>query len=119
MDEITETKTAYKNLWDSHVDTAKKLIAAEKKLIAAEKRIDKLKHENEILNKKMSISYSKMLENDNDALKMGGEILRKEIKILELKNRTSLANNLCPDHRDKQAGKPCLACEIERLEKKK
>lgn len=41
--------------------------------------------------------------------------LRREIAILELKNRSSLANNLCPDHRDKQQGKPCLACEIERL----
>lgn len=27
----------------------------------------------------------------------------------------SLANNLCSDHRDKQSGKPCLACEIDRL----
>ncbi len=33
-----------------------------------------------------------------------------------LKCNNSLANNLCPDHRDKQAGKPCLACEIERLQ---
>ncbi len=41
----------------------------------------------------------------------------KEIKILELKNKSSLANNLCPDHRDKQAGKSCLACEIERKDK--
>lgn len=41
--------------------------------------------------------------------------LRKKIKILELKNKTSLANNLCPDHRDKQEGKPCLACKIEAL----
>lgn len=24
---------------------------------------------------------------------------------------------LCPDHRDKQSGKPCLACEVERLER--
>jgi hypothetical protein len=37
----------------------------------------------------------------------------KVIKILELKNKSSLANNLCPDHRDKQAGKSCLACTIE------
>lgn len=44
------------------------------------------------------------------------ELLRK-IATLELKNRSSLANNLCPDHRDKQADKHCLACEIERLEK--
>ena len=38
-----------------------------------------------------------------------------EIKFLMAKTNNSLANNLCPDHRDKQAGKPCLACEIERL----
>lgn len=37
-------------------------------------------------------------------------------KILELKCAASLANNLCPDHRDKQLGKPCLACTIEHLE---
>lgn len=24
---------------------------------------------------------------------------------------------LCPDHRDKQVGKPCLACRIEELER--
>lgn len=40
----------------------------------------------------------------------------RRIKILELKANNSLANNLCPDHRDKQNGKPCLACVIERLE---
>lgn len=38
------------------------------------------------------------------------------IKQLEIKNKASLANNLCPDHRDKQKGKSCLACEIERLQ---
>lgn len=43
------------------------------------------------------------------------ERLTKELRIAELKNRGTLANNLCPDHRDKQVGKPCLACEIERL----
>lgn len=37
----------------------------------------------------------------------------RQIKMLELKAANSLANNLCPDHRDKQAGKPCLACTIE------
>jgi hypothetical protein len=37
----------------------------------------------------------------------------KEIKILQLKCRWTLANSLCPYHRDKQVGKPCLACEIE------
>ena len=43
------------------------------------------------------------------------EAVEKENKRLTLKCRNSLANNLCPDHHDKQAGKPCLACEIERL----
>lgn len=37
----------------------------------------------------------------------------RQIKMLELKTSNSLANNLCPDHRDKQIGKSCLACTIE------
>jgi predicted Ser/Thr protein kinase len=41
--------------------------------------------------------------------------LEKEVEILQIKNRSSLANNLCPDHRDKQVGKGCLACEVEHL----
>lgn len=45
--------------------------------------------------------------------------LAKKNLILEKKNSISLANNLCPDHRDKQVGKPCLACTIESLEKRK
>lgn len=36
-------------------------------------------------------------------------------KTLSQRATNSLANNLCPDHRDKQAGKSCLACEIEQL----
>lgn len=43
------------------------------------------------------------------------ERIGKQLQIAELKNRGTLANNLCPDHRDKQVGKPCLACEVERL----
>ena len=39
-----------------------------------------------------------------------------EIETLRKKCECSLANNLCPDHRDKQQGKLCLACEIERLQ---
>lgn len=35
-------------------------------------------------------------------------------RIAEVKSNNSLANNLCPDHRDKQVGKPCLACTIEK-----
>ena len=41
--------------------------------------------------------------------------LQLENRVLQRKAATSLANNLCPDHRDKQEGKPCLACEIDRL----
>lgn len=41
----------------------------------------------------------------------------REIDRLIVKCRGSLANNLCPDHRDKQSGKTCLACEIDRLTK--
>lgn len=43
--------------------------------------------------------------------------LELQLRIEKLKNRNSLAHNLCPDHRDKQAGKSCLACEIERLQR--
>ena len=43
--------------------------------------------------------------------------LERKLRIAELKNKGTLANNLCPDHRDKQAGKPCLACTIETLER--
>jgi hypothetical protein len=42
--------------------------------------------------------------------------LARENRILDIKNAGTLANNLCPDHRDKQAGKICLACTIERAE---
>lgn len=45
------------------------------------------------------------------------EPLEKEILILQKKNQSSLANNLCPDHRDKQGDKNCLACSIETLSK--
>lgn len=53
----------------------------------------------------------------DNGVEKGKEIdrLTKENKILAIKCESSLANNLCPDHRDKQAGKPCLACEIDRL----
>lgn len=42
----------------------------------------------------------------------------KRARMLEKQLQGSLANNLCPDHRDKQYGKPCLACTIETLERK-
>ena len=44
------------------------------------------------------------------------EDLQKQLAIATVKNRTSLANNLCPDPRDKQFGKPCLACTIEQIQ---
>lgn len=50
-----------------------------------------------------------------DALAAEVERLTRANRILELKAGGSLGNNLCPDHRDKQAGKPCLACEVESL----
>lgn len=42
----------------------------------------------------------------------------RRARMLEKQLQGSLANNLCPDHRDKQYGKPCLACTIETLERK-
>jgi hypothetical protein len=67
-------------------------------------------------NAKLSIKVQEILNASNAK---DAEIARltKENKILSLKVSGTLANNLCPDHRDKQSGKPCLACEIERLEK--
>jgi hypothetical protein len=44
--------------------------------------------------------------------------LEAKLRIAELKNKGTLANNLCPDCRDKQVGKPCLACTIQSLEAK-
>lgn len=41
----------------------------------------------------------------------------RALHILKAKATNTLANNLCPDHRDKQVGKSCLACRIEELEK--
>jgi len=43
------------------------------------------------------------------------EGLKKQLAIAELKNKGTLANNLCPDCRDKQVGQPCLACTIQTL----
>jgi hypothetical protein len=45
------------------------------------------------------------------------EAAEKENKVLRIKCANSLANNLCPDHRDKQTFKPCLACTIETTER--
>ena len=43
------------------------------------------------------------------------EELEKENRILTVKTKNILANNLCPDHRDKIHGKRCLMCTIEEL----
>lgn len=48
-------------------------------------------------------------------LQTSAEKADRELTIERKKNESSLAHNLCPDHRDKQQGKSCLACEIERL----
>lgn len=58
-----------------------------------------------------TIKYIAKLEAENAAL-------RKLLAIAELKNASSLANNLCPDCRDKQKGKPCLACTVQTLERR-
>lgn len=56
-------------------------------------------------------------QDPDDDLRMLARQLKRQTEILESMRRTSLANNLCPDHRDKQAGKPCLACVIEQMHK--
>jgi hypothetical protein len=43
--------------------------------------------------------------------------LARKLAVADKKNQHSLVNNICPDHRDKQQGKPCLACEIENAER--
>lgn len=45
-------------------------------------------------------------------------ILIPELTQLRLKNKNSLANNLCPDHRDKIGQQECLKCQLEKLQKK-
>ena len=59
------------------------------------------------------------IQDENKVLREHEARLReqeRENKILSIKANASLANNLCPDHRDKQNGKPCLACSIEQAE---
>jgi hypothetical protein len=41
--------------------------------------------------------------------------IRKRLRVLQL--QANQAHEFCPDHRDKQRGRPCLACEVERLER--
>ena len=53
---------------------------------------------------------------DHEQLQAEVERLTHENKILAVRCEGTLANNLCPDHRGKQGGKSCLACEAERLE---
>lgn len=61
------------------------------------------------------MEYINTLKDRFDFLKAEVGRLEKENKILSLKCKGTLANNLCPDHRDKQAGKQCLACTVESL----
>ena len=61
------------------------------------------------------VPYLKPVVGELDALRQQLAETVGALKVANLKNAHSLANNLCPDHRDKQQGKPCLACEIERL----
>jgi len=63
------------------------------------------------------VKTSAILATENERLRASNERLTRENKILQAKTNNSLANNLCPDHRDKQQGKPCLACSNERLVK--
>lgn len=58
------------------------------------------------------------LEKENAALRHELAEANRKLAITELKASGSLANNLCSDHRDKQQGKPCLACTIETLNRK-
>ena len=55
-------------------------------------------------------------ETDKAMLVRGYRSLQAENARLQLKCNNTLANNLCPDHRDKQGGKTCLACRIEELQ---
>ena len=41
------------------------------------------------------------------------EELSHKLRIAELKNKNSLANNLCSDHRDKIKDMSCLMCTLE------
>lgn len=52
-----------------------------------------------------------------DEIERLNKLLRRANDVMTLKASGTLANNLCPDHRDKQTGKPCLSCEIERLQR--
>jgi hypothetical protein len=54
--------------------------------------------------------------NNHEKLMARVEKLEKENRVLQIKAAGTLANNLCPEHRDKQTGKPCLACRVEKLE---
>ena len=52
-----------------------------------------------------------------DSVALAAIELERKLKIAVAKNKGTLANNLCPDHRDKQIGKMCLACTIENSER--
>ena len=52
-----------------------------------------------------------------DSLQSALKVAERKVRIKELKNQGTLATNLCPDHKDKQQGQPCLACVIEKLKR--
>ncbi len=58
------------------------------------------------------------LRAENAELRKRCEEQDRQIAILEAKNKGTLANNLCPDCRDKQVGKPCMGCTIQTSEKR-
>jgi hypothetical protein len=69
----------------------------------------------------VSISYEDSLRlNHEDQIRYltaERDDLARKLAVADKKNQHSLVNNICPDHRDKQQGKPCLACEIENAER--
>jgi len=87
----------------------------------AEARVQELETLNRELDFKLHDQELLAKANAEHASQRGQRVreLERENEILTIKNRGTLANNLCPDHRDKQIGKPCLACTIETLTREK
>lgn len=69
------------------------------------------------LNAIIAQQEARLRSQESQISEMYGDVVKLQLenRALERKAAASLANNLCPDHRDKQEGKPCLACEIDRL----
>jgi hypothetical protein len=71
--------------------------------------------QNELLTRTQRRAFE--LEDENKRLTAERDELARKLAVADKKNQHSLVNNICPDHRDKQQGKPCLACEIENAER--